>query len=173
MISTHRTFGTALRPRRSRLVASIALGAAVVLGATGCTFMTPQSTEIVYSPSDGVLVQGSAPLEVRNALVIANEDGTAGNLVAAIVNPTDGDLTLRMEVGDARTPAIVRVPANSILSLGAEGTPPLALEDFDAAPGTNIPIYFQSGDVNGVQTDVPVMDGSLPYYATLAPEPAA
>jgi hypothetical protein len=154
---------------KSRFIASIALGAAVALGATGCTFMTPQSTKIVYSPSDGVTVEGSAPLEIRNALIISNDEGTAANLVAAVVNPTDGDLTLRMEVGENRVPAIVRVPANSVVSLGAEGTPPLELADFDAKPGTDIPVYFQSGDINGVQTDVPVMDGSLPYYKTLAP----
>jgi len=155
---------------KSRFIASIALGAAVVLGATGCTFITPQSTTIVYSPSDGVTVEGSKPLEVRNALIIANDEGTAGNLVAAVVNPTDGDLTLRMEIGEDRVPQSIRVPANSVVSLGGDGTPPLELDDFRAEPGTNIPIYFQSGNVNGVQTDVPVMDGSLPYYKTLAPE---
>jgi len=160
-------------PVARRPLAALVVGAVVALGATGCTFMTPQSTEIVYSPSDGVMVEGSAPLEVRNALVVADADGTAGNLVAAVVNPTDGDLTLRMEVGESRSPAILRVPANSIVSLGAEGTPPLALADFDAKPGTNVPIYFQSGDANGVQTDVPVLDGTLPYYATLAPTPPA
>lgn len=155
---------------KSRLVASIALGAAVILGATGCTFVTPQSTDLPYSPSDGVTVFESAPLEVRNALIVANEDGTAGNFVAAIVNSTDGPLTLRMEVGEDRVPATVRVDANSVVSLGAEGTPPLELEGFEGLPGSDIPIYFQSGDVNGVQTDVPILDGTLPYYATLAPE---
>lgn len=154
---------------KSRLIASLALGVAVAIGTTGCAFITPQGTEIEYSPSDGVTVAGSAPLEVRNAFVVANEDGTAGNLVAAIVNPTDGDLTLRLEVGENRTPATVRVEANSIVSLGAEDKAPLELSDFDAKPGTVVQIYFQSGDKNGVQTDVPVLDGTLPYYATLAP----
>jgi hypothetical protein len=154
---------------KSRLIASLAVGAAIVLGSSGCAFITPQGTEIEYSPSDGVTVFGSAPLQVRNALVVANEEGTAGNLVAAIVNPTDGDLTLRMEVGEGRTPADIRVPANSVLSLGAEGTPPLPLDGFDVKPGANVSIYFQSGDVDGVSTDVPVLNGSLPYYATLAP----
>lgn len=154
---------------KSRLIASIALGAAVVLGATGCSMISPQGTTIPYSPSDGVNVTGSQPLQVRNAMVIANADGTAGNLVASIVNPTDSGLTLRMEVGQTRTPATVSVPANSVVSLGAEGTAPLPLEGFDAAPGTNIQVSFQSGQDLPVITDVPVLDGSLPYYADLAP----
>lgn len=154
---------------KTRRIAALALGVAVALSTAGCTFITPQSTEIAYSPSDGVTVEGSQPLEVRNAMVVANEDGTAGNLVAAIVNPTDGDLTLRMEVGEAKTPATVRVPADSVVSLGTEGTPPLALSDFDSAPGSVVSIYFQSGDQDGVKTDVPVLDGTLPIYAPLAP----
>ncbi|MFT4231075.1 MAG: DNA modification methylase [Microbacterium sp.] len=154
---------------KSRLLAALALSAAVALGATGCTFITPQSTELEYSPSDGVEVFGSAPLQVRNALVVANEEGTAGNLVAAIVNPTDGPLTLRLEVGEARTPASLLVPADSVVSLGTAGTAPLALSGFDTAPGAVVPIYFQSGDEDGVRVDVPVLDGTLPYYAELAP----
>ncbi|MFT4219814.1 MAG: DNA modification methylase [Microbacterium sp.] len=157
---------------KSRLIASLALGAAVILGATGCAMISPQATTVHYSPADGVNVDGSAPLEVRNAVVIANEEGTAGNLVAAIVNPTDGSLTLNLEVGDARTPATVHVPANSVVSLGAEGTPPLPLANFEGVPGSDVPIYFQSGDENGVKTDVPILDGTLPYYADLVPQPA-
>ncbi|HET8927516.1 MAG TPA: DNA modification methylase [Microbacterium sp.] len=154
---------------KSRLLASVAVGAAVALGLTGCTFITPQSTEIEYSAGDGVNVVGSAPLEVRNVIVVANPEGTAGNLIAAIVNPTDQPQTLRMEVGEAQTPATVRVPANSVVSLGAQGEPPLELDDFSGAPGTNVEIYFQSGDVNGVSTAVPIVDGTLSYYADLAP----
>ena len=157
----------------SRLLASLALAAAAAIGLTGCTFITPQSTQIQYSPGDGVNIDGSAPLEVRNVIVVANAEGTAGNLIAAVVNPTDDALTLRMEVGENRVPATVRVPANSVLSLGAQGEPPLELEDFDAEPGTNVEIYFQSGDVNGISTEVPVVDGSLSYYTDLAPQPTA
>ena len=72
---------------KSRLLASVAVGAAVALGLTGCTFITPQSTAVEYSAGDGVNVEGSAPLEVRNVIVVANPEGTAGNLIAAIVNP--------------------------------------------------------------------------------------
>lgn len=157
---------------KSRLLASVALSAAVALGLTGCAFITPQSTTIQYSPGDGVNVDGSAPLEVRNVIVVANPEGTAGNLIAAIVNPTDRSETLRMEVGEAKTPATVRVPANSVVSLGAEGEPPLELDGFRGAPGTNVEIYFQSGDVNGISIAVPVVDGTLSYYADLAPSPS-
>ena len=73
---------------KSRLFASLAVGAAVVLGTTGCNLVAPQATTIDYSASDGVNVPESGPLQVRNALIVADEEGTVGNFVAAIVYDT-------------------------------------------------------------------------------------
>ncbi len=53
-----------------------------------------QATTIPYSAAEGVNVRGSGPLQVRNALIVANEDGSEGNFVAAIVNQTDESHTL-------------------------------------------------------------------------------
>ncbi len=136
---------------KTRLIASIAVGAAVVLGTTGCNLIAPQATTIDYSASDGVNVPAdSGPLHVRNALIVADEDGTTGNLVAAIVNDTSDSLTLRIEVGEGSSAvkSNVIVPANKTLSLGdlTSDTEPLRLNDIDAVPGSTVPVYFQSGD---------------------------
>lgn len=154
---------------KSRLVASAALSALVLLGATGCTFITPQSTEIQYSASDGVNIPDSdGPLEVRNAMIIATEDGSTGNLVAAIVNPTDDAAVLTVEIA-GMDPLTVRVAAGDTVSLGANAEPML-IEGLDTIPGATIEAYFQSGDANGATADVPVLDGTLPYYADLVPD---
>jgi hypothetical protein len=154
---------------KSRLVASAAVSALVLLGATGCTFITPQSTEIQYSASDGVNIPDSdGPLEVRNAMIIATEDGSVGNLVAAIVNPTDDAATLTVEI-EGLDPLTVRVGAGDTLSLGANGEP-LRIDDLDTMPGATVEAYFQSGDATGATAEVPVLDGSLPYYSDLVPE---
>lgn len=154
---------------KSRLVASAALSALVLLGATGCTFITPQSTEVQYSASDGVNVLGSeGPLDIRNAMIIATEDGSTGNLVAAIVNPTDKSATLTIEI-EGLDPLTVRVGAGDTLSLGANAEP-LRIDDLDTIPGATIKMYFQSGDATGATADVPVLDGTLPYYADLVPQ---
>ncbi|KDA05928.1 DNA modification methylase [Microbacterium sp. CH12i] len=153
---------------KSRLVASAALSAVVLLGATGCTFITPQSTEIKYSASDGINIADSdGPLEIRNAMVIATEDGSTGNLVAAIVNPTDKGATLTVEV-EGLEPLTVRVGAGDTLSLGASAEP-LRIDGLDTMPGATVEIYFQSGDATGTAAQVPVLDGTLPYYADLVP----
>lgn len=153
---------------KSRLVASAALSALVLLGATGCTFITPQSTEIEYSASDGVNIADSdGPLKIRNAMVIATDDGATGNLVAAIVNSTDNAEMLTVEI-EGLEPLTVRVGAGDTLSLGASAEP-LRIDDLDTIPGATVEIYFQSGDATGTSAEVPVLDGTLSYYADLVP----
>ena len=124
-----------------RLIAPIAVGAALVLGTTGCSMISPQATTIEYSAAEGVNVYASGPLDVRNVFIVANEDGSAGNLVAAIVNQTDESHTLRIELGegDSSQSFTQTVPARSTVSLGADGEEPI------------------------------LVDGALPYLAPLVP----
>jgi hypothetical protein len=158
-----------------RLIASIAVGAALALGTTGCSMISPQATTIQYSAAEGVNVHNDGPLDVRNAFIVANEDGSTGNFVAAIVNQTDESHTLRIELGEGSgaIPLTVRVPAKTTISLGAEGEDPILVENLDTLPGADIPGYFQSGDAEGSLIPVPVLDGELPYLAPLVPSPAA
>ncbi|MEI2267801.1 DNA modification methylase [Microbacterium sp. No. 7] len=154
---------------KSRLIASLALGAAVVLGTTGCNMLAPQATTIQYSASDGVNVPDSGPLKVRNALIIANEDGTLGNLVAAVVNSTEDDLTLNVSIdGQAQK---LEVGANSSVSLGVDSA--AMLFDDVGKPGADVDVSFQSGEGEGVRISVPILDGTLPYYTQFVPTPAA
>jgi hypothetical protein len=156
---------------KSRLIASLAVGALVVLGSSGCAMLSTQATAIQYSPSDGVNIPDSGPLQIRNVLIVADEDGTDGNLVAAIVNQTSDSHTLTIEYGEGSSKSTeeIRVPANTVVSLGNEETEPLLLEDINTKPGADLPMYFQSGDSDGVLFTVPVLDGSLDYLTDLAP----
>ncbi|MFJ4222642.1 DNA modification methylase [Microbacterium sp. NPDC089695] len=156
---------------KSRLVASAAISALVLLGATGCTFITPQSTKIEYSASDGVNVSDSdGPLDVRNAFIVANEDGTVGNFIGAVVNPTSEKATLTITLAGIE-PFTVTVPAGRTISFGADEEP-LRIVDLDSKPGSTVEIHFQSGDGAGTKTQVPVLDGTLPYYKDLVPTTA-
>lgn len=158
---------------KSRLIASIALGVAVVLGTSGCAFISTQATTIDYSPSDGVNVPGSGPLKVRNALIVAEEEGAEAGFVAAVVNDTNETHTLHIEFGEGAgaQKSTVRVPANTVVSLGSvdSDTPPLLIDAVDGPPGAMVPVYFQSGEAEGVVFDVPVLDGGLDYYGDLLP----
>ena len=176
MISIHRRngfangrFAAAPGSRGRRLVASLAMGGALALTATGCAMISPQATTISYSAAEGTNVVGAGPVQVRNAQIVANEDGSEGNFVAAIINRTDDSHTLNVEIGEDGVALTVRVPANTTVSLGSEEDEPLLIEELDALPGTDVTTFFQSGDAEGTLVSVPVLDGSLDYLSALAP----
>lgn len=156
---------------KSRLVASIALGAVILLGTTGCSLISPQATSIAYSAAEGVNVKDSGPLQVRNALIVADESGANGNFVAAIVNATADTHTLNLEFGEGASAITksIRVPANSVLSLGAEDNEPLLVKGIDTMPGADLDVFFQAGDGETVRAAVPVLDGQLDYLRPLVP----
>lgn len=153
---------------KSRLAASLVLSALVLTGATGCTFITHQASTIPYSPSDGVNIDDTAgPLQVRNALIVATDDGELGSLVAVIVNPTDEHATLTVEI-EGTAPVTVNVPAGRTVSLGGTDEP-VRIDPLGVTPGATVATYFQSGDATGATAEVPVLDGTLPYYEDLLP----
>jgi hypothetical protein len=152
----------------TRRLAPVALAAAIMLGATGCSMLSPQATTIPYSAAEGVNISASGPLAVRNALLVSNEDGSASNFLAAIVNDTDDSHTLVITI-DGKTER-VRVAARSWVSLGFDGVEPLLFEGLGAAPGTNQEVTFDTGDGDAVEHSVPVLDGALDYLAEFVPE---
>ncbi|MDW4571474.1 DNA modification methylase [Microbacterium sp. M3] len=166
----NRRQGSASAPTARRAIASLAVAGALVLTATGCSMISPQATTITYDAAEGTNVYDSGPVEVRNAQIVANEDGTEGNFVAALINRTDETHTLNVELGEGSTISLtVRVPADTTMSLGTEDEEPILIEDLDALPGTDMTAFFQSGDAEGALVSVPVLDGTLDYLAPLAP----
>jgi len=151
----------------TRRLAPVALAVAVLLGATGCSMISPQATTIPYSPADGVNVPTSGPLKVRNALLVADESGASANFLAAIVNDTDDAETLNVGI-DGRNKT-VRVPARSVVSLGFDGADPILFSGLDTRAGADLDVSFQSGDGEGVLFSVPVLDGTLAYLADFVP----
>lgn len=151
-----------------RLVAAIALGATVALGTAGCTFITPQATTNQYPASDGVNVESTGgPVVVRNALIVATDDGSAGNLIAALINEGGKSATVTVDVDGRQFD--IRVPAGSSVSLGANEEP-LLIEQLDVAPGATVEVLFRSGADEADPVRIPVLDGALPFYADLVPD---
>ncbi|MBA8815626.1 hypothetical protein FHX48_000678 [Microbacterium halimionae] len=157
---------------KSRLIASLVVSAAVLVGTTGCSLITPVSTTVPYSPSDGINIPNeSGPVQIRNVLIVTNEEGTEGNLVAALINTSDETQTVTLDIGDAASSNVqrLRIPAGANVSLGNEDTPPLLLTDLDTAAGATLPITFQSGTSTGATVDIPVLNGDLSYLSDLVP----
>ena len=155
---------------RARLAASAALLALVLVGTTGCTFITAQATTNHYDPSDGI---GSTigDLQVRNALLLTG-DGTTASLLINFAN--DGkvgvDVKLQYENADkTKVDGSVYVNAGDVTSLGAADDKKFVLTGIDAPAGTLFPVFIQYGDVTGKQLWIPVLDNREAHYADLLP----
>ena len=154
---------------KSRLAASIALAAALLLATTGCTFSAPIATEKVYDPSDGVGTQ-VGELLVRNALLIGDDPDTL-NLVMTIVNQgtTDRRLEVQWSAGGERITESAFVTANGRTAFGGVDQPQVLVTGSTNIIGGLVPIFFSYGSAPGVELLVPVLDGSLPEYELLVP----
>ncbi|WP_430647699.1 hypothetical protein [Agromyces sp. GXS1127] len=152
---------------KARLAASAALALGIAIGGSGCAMLTYQATTEKYDASDGVSADVGA-LDVRNVLVVS-EDGEEGNLILSVTNTSTDDETLSVQFVDAGDTFEIDVDGGETVSLGTEEEDPLLIENLDAEVGGNVSVYLQAGSAEGVEINVPVLDGRLPEYEDLVP----
>ncbi len=159
-----------MNQRRNRLVASIAAAAVIAIGATGCS-LDPRvhATTREYSAAEGINVPGFGTVTVRNVVFIANDEGTEGNLIAAVINRGTTDASVDFKVGEQTQS--VEVPANTIVSLGVGDTVPLlfTLEGTATKPGADTPVTVNIPGQDAETIPVPIVDGTLEYFAPFVP----
>ncbi|QTX03981.1 DNA modification methylase [Agromyces archimandritae] len=166
---------------KARFAASIALAAGIAIGASGCTFITPQATTEHYAASDGINADIGS-VHVRNALLLT-DDGESAALAMTVTNPTDADVDLAVQYEDAtgeRVTQTLLIPAGTSIVFGGADEPALPIADLGVAAGDFSALYFQYGTAEGGEHLVPVLDGALPEYAAVleavpeqTPEPTA
>lgn len=159
---------------KSRLVASVALAGALLLGTTGCTLGAVTGTLVHYQPSDGVAAN-VGDVKVRNLLGLS-ENGEDVSLVMSIINSGTSAAQVDFQYEDSsgtKSTITITVPASSSLHVGGTGEEDAraVLRDAGVVIGSLVNVYIQYGDHQGQQVKVPVLDGSLEEYSTLLPEP--
>lgn len=155
---------------KSRLAASIALAAVLLVGTTGCTFGAEIATKKDYDPSDGVGAE-VGELAIRNALLIG-ETGDELNLVMTIASSADVDrrLTVQWEAdGERVTEAVVIAAGDRTRVGGPEDETQIVITGSGAAIGGLVPVFFAYTGAEGVEVLVPVLDGALPEYELYIP----
>lgn len=152
---------------KARLAASAALALGIALGGSGCAMLTYQATTEKYDASDGVSADVGA-LDVRNVLVVS-DDGEEGNLVLSVTNTSTDDETLSVQFVDEGDTFEIDVDGGETVSLGTAEEEPLLIENLDAEVGGLVAVYLQAGSAEGVEIQVPVLDGRLPEYEDLVP----
>lgn len=158
-----------------RIAAAIALAAGVALGASGCSLIAPQGTNVSYSPSDGVEVTTNG-VYLRNILLIADETGENFNLVFTAVNTTGAPAAVNISMSADNSTANVdfQVPT---------GTTPFGNPDEDQdvivvtlpglEAGATAKAYFTLNGETDIVEFIPVLDGTLKEYRQYVLVPAS
>lgn len=166
---------SAIDRRGARVLAAATVGAAVLVVAAGCNFISPQRTTQFYDASDGISVT-VGDVKVLNALALT-DDGSEASLVMSIVNSGDDDasVSFQYETADGSDETqTVDVDASSQVDLGTEpGQTQFVMSDIDVTPGALLPVFVQYGTETGKTLQVPVLTGELSEYATLLPTPTS
>lgn len=148
---------------RSRVLAAATLASAAVLAGCGIA-----PSEIVsYPASDGVDLTLGA-LQADNLLVLTAAENDPGTLIGALTN--NGDQAMTVHIGLADSPTAVPVAAHSTTLLGPQHKE-IGLASVPAPPGALVELSIDSDVAGAASLQVPVLDGSLPDYASLVPAP--
>ncbi|BDZ44849.1 hypothetical protein [Naasia aerilata] len=161
-----------------RTAVSALLAAVLAVSIAGCSFTNGNQTlPRKYDPSDGVGAN-VGDLDVRNALIVT-DDGSRGSLVVTVINQTDKQKQLSMQyesssatAANGRETVRVNVPEFSTVTFGYDESEQVVLEDIDTTPGALFPVYFTSGNSEGAELKVPVLDTTLAEYDGLTPSPS-
>ena len=148
------------------------LAGALVLGTTGCTFISRQATLIQYDPSDGVGVD-VGNVQVRNVVALINDDNSAVSLMITLVNSSERsvNMNIQYEADGEKTTVTKPINAGSVARYGTttDDTQILILNPGVKAGGL-LPVYLQYGKNEGKQLMVPVLNADHnPEYDGLFP----
>jgi len=167
-----RTRRTVIRARSSlrHRLAAAGVVALAGLALAGCSATNQITTAKPYSASDGVRAE-LGDVTAENLLVLASAEGAPGALQGALTNRGTDAVTVTLTSG---TTAIgtVRVDATSTVLLGGDTGKALTFTTANA-PGGVTPLTLETGPGGTLTVSVPVLDGTLPEYATHVPTPKA
>lgn len=156
------------RPRRLVLSAA-ALGLA--LSASGCAYFSPVQTHEFYQSADGNNVNieqaGMLYAGVRNALIVADADGSNPAFSATVKNYSEETATVELEGiagGTTVFATSVSVPAGEEVELGqSEGEQRVPITEIPTTPGNLIDLEVTAGGETST-IKAPVMPTSLEHY---------
>jgi hypothetical protein len=158
----------------ARAAASVVLAGALLVGTSACSLFSEQATLRSYDPTDGVNVT-LGDVAIRNMFAIAAPDGKSLSLVVTLINTgtSYANVTFQYPSNGAQATSVKFVRPNAPLALGnAPDQEQFIITNSGVATGANLPVYIQTGTTPGQLVPVPILDGSLVQYSTLAPTPA-
>lgn len=160
----------ARRPVRA-LAAAVVLVAVAVPALAGCSVTNTITTQRAYEASDGVGVDLGG-VRAGNLLVVAADEGGPGSLVGYLTNEGDSAAVVAVGPAGGEPVAVVRLAPGATALLGQEHER-VDVPSVSEPPGALVLLGFAVEDGDETVVEVPVVDGTLPEYATLVPAPPA
>ena len=178
--------------KKTRIASSLALAAAIAIGATGCAMFAPQGTTDAYAPSDGIDVNIEG-LQVRNLMLIGDAAAENFNVVFSAVNTTASPQKLNIDFtgadgaalasaaftvqpggqqfGDLQATTETMIVDDSATSQsGSSASPNVQIISIPGLKvGATVTAYLQIAGGQDVQRQVPVLDGTLAEYQRFVP----
>jgi hypothetical protein len=143
--------------------AAVTIAASMLLGTSGCTFISPVASRIEYAPADGSQVDLET-VKIRNFVYVTN--GTVSAISGSIVNPSLEPKIVRIQYTDAAVneakEVTFTVNAGQRIDLGYNGGQALAI-DLGGKAGGIVRINVSEGSVTE-EMRVPVLDGTFEFY---------
>jgi hypothetical protein len=143
--------------------AAVTIAASMLLGTSGCTFMSPVASRIEYAPADGSQVDLET-VKIRNFVYVTN--GTVSAISGSIVNPSLEPKIVRIQYTDAAVneakEVTFTVNAGQRIDLGYNGGQALAI-NLGGNAGGIVRINVSEGSVTE-EMRVPVLDATFEFY---------
>lgn len=144
----------------------------VALTVSGCSAVNQVTTNTPYALSDGVRTT-LGPIVADNLLVVSSGKGEPGVVSGALTNNSTDPVQVTLTAAGQKTGSTLRVDAGGTVYLGT-GTDVgehVPVASVDAAPGQVVALTLAAPSAGTTTVQVPVLDGTLPQYATLVPTP--
>lgn len=148
--------------RIAPLAAFLAAGALVA----GCAATTPVQTQHLYPAGDGARIELTPLVRGENIMVLTEAEGAQGSVLGALVNDTGDDLVVTLSVAEGGLS--VEIPAGQSVLLHG-GDEPLLVPAIPAPPGAFLDVTLRAETIGSIDSQVPVLDGSMPQYADYVP----
>lgn len=148
-------------PRRGRRLLTGFSALALVFVLAGCGIFSPISTENVYNPGDGAMLD-LGDVVIRDLVVVgAAEDGPAV-VIAYVVNSGSEDAELEFSTEAAS--ASVTVPAGTAQQISPPGQDTVQLDTLGVTPGSVLRLTVTLNDNPPASVNVTALGPDNPIY---------
>ncbi|MHA7133559.1 hypothetical protein [Oerskovia turbata] len=151
-------------PRRSLMLAI----PVIVASAVAVSACSPITTDIAYSPSDGIRVDLTDNVRALNLLIVSAAEGEPGTLLGAAANDSDEALEITI-APDGTDPVDVPLEAGETVYFSVDNGFEAQFGNVDAAPGATIPVTVSASTGETETVEVPVVNGALEEYKDYLP----